>query len=87
MINRQSTRIELKLEDDIYEYEEMINMRLNDQQTIFTPLQCDIEINLNNNLNNFIHSETNAPIFKEIKSNQQTIDNSNVVTKFNVNKN
>ena len=46
MINRVPTRIELKLEDDIYEYEEMMNSKSNN---MFSPLQCEIEINLSNN--------------------------------------
>jgi hypothetical protein len=86
MINRQSTRIELKLEDDIYEYEEMINLRHNDQQTIFSAHQCEIEINLNNQLNTLIQSETTLHNFKEIQSNQQTTVNPNDLSKFSVNK-
>ena len=57
MINRISTKIDLKIEDDIYEYEEMLNVKLNEHQAMFSPLQCEIEINLNNNFNDFSKSE------------------------------
>lgn len=44
MINRASTKIELKLEDDIYEFEEMMIAKSKGNQPVFTPFQCEVEV-------------------------------------------
>ena len=86
MITRLSTRIDLKLEDDIYEYEEMINIKLNEKQIMFSPLQCEIEINLNNNLNDILKSDMKLTDY-DTNSNIIT-SNANMTnfSKFNISK-
>jgi hypothetical protein len=88
MINRIPTRIELRLEDDLVDYEDTLVMRKNIRCRNIDEINSNIELTMSGNkleneyVGNYSSPEGNLSNQQGINNNQVNITKQNIVSKF-----